>query len=197
MGTLVDICAKACRQSYQDDVPGFEVGDLRYTVQETDEMVLIAIRGTANIENAIRDLETIPEKTVEGHWAHGGFTNSTKKLLAAGILNHIAKDRRVVLTGHSLGGAIAVLLAEIIGCELITFGCPRVYTKWGTTPTLNHIRIIRDDDPVPMMPRILYKHDCEPVILCDGDRRLIEVQDHYIDGYIACLNQREGAQHAN
>lgn len=89
-----------------------------------------------------------------------------------------------------------MLLAERMGCEVVTFGCPRVYTKWGTTPVLNHIRIIRDEDPVPMIPRILFKHDCEPVVLYDSDDETIEVKDHFIDGYIKCLKSRKGEGNA-
>lgn len=194
--SVIDICAEACRQSYDDSVSGFDVDDLRYIVQNVNGIKLIAFRGTANADNVLTDIEVIPHTTPGGHNGHGGFVDAYKTILDSGIMLHM--EETTVFTGHSLGGAIAVLFAELTGHPVITFGCPKVYTKWGTAPVLNHIRVALDDDPVPMLPAVLYKHDCEPVTLFrtstdDG----IDIEDHFIDSYIKYLDNRKEFNHGN
>ena len=187
MDNIVRVCAEACRVAYDPCYPGYDVDDLRFTVGQSDGNTLIAFRGTADIGNVLEDLDIVPETTPDGHLGHGGFVGAYRKLLPE-VLSHISRDKSVVVTGHSLGGAIAVLFAELLGCEVVTFGCPRIYLKTGTTPILNHIRVVRDGDPVPMIPRLLYKHDCGPVVLYDGSTG-IEVKEHFIEGYIQSLER--------
>jgi hypothetical protein len=98
-----------------------------------------------------------------------------------------ARNPQVIATGHSLGGAIATLLAEHIICRLVTFGSPRVYFRLTPSPTLNHLRIVTDDDPVPGVPRILYSHRDEPWTLPDKDGSLLDVEDHSMGVYLARL----------
>ena len=64
------------------------------------------------------------------------------------------------LTGHSLGGAIAVLLAMKLRVEgqalgrAITFGQPKVTTEAGVARfrDLPLLRVVNHDDPVPLLP---------------------------------------------
>jgi hypothetical protein len=194
--SLIDICAEACRLSYDETVIGFDVEDLRYIVQNVNGIKLIAFRGTAEAGNVIRDIEILPEDTPAGHHGHGGFVGAFRTLLNSGVMLHM--EENTVFTGHSLGGAIAVLFAELTGHPVITFGCPKVYTKWGTSPTLNHVRITLDDDPVPMLPAVLYKHDCDPVTLFRTPTdEGIDISDHFIDSYIKYLDNRKESSHGN
>lgn len=66
-------------------------------------------------------------KEHEGTEAHGGFVLTTRKLLPS-IKEFVALygDRPVVLTGHSMGGAIATLASlSVDGCKVVTFGSPK------------------------------------------------------------------------
>jgi hypothetical protein len=190
MNTITDICAEACRQSYDDSVVGTDVEDLRFIVHSANGVNVIAFRGTVDIDNVLRDIEVLPETSPEGHHAHGGFMGAYKDIMNSDMLKYVEPD--TVFTGHSMGGAIAVLFAELTGHAVITFGCPMVYTKWGTSPVLNHIRIALDDDPVPMLPPMCYKHDCDPVtIFRTPDDKGIDIEDHLIDSYIKYLNNRK------
>ena len=189
---IVRLCAAACEESYDDAASGFiTVGDLRYGVRESAELVvaIVAIRGTANADNALSDISFWPRKSPTGSRCHGGFLRCFHELCDGGLVADTARYRpsRIIATGHSLGGAIATLLAEQIGCRLITFGSPRVYSRFGSLPEIDHTRIVCDDDPVPGLPRIFFRHTCEPIVLRDDDHRLIEVKDHYMANYRARL----------
>jgi hypothetical protein len=64
------------------------------------------------------------------------------------------------LTGHSLGGALAVLLAMRLSVDgqpparVITFGQPKVTTEAGVARfrELPLLRVVNHDDPVPNLP---------------------------------------------
>jgi triacylglycerol lipase len=92
------------------------------------------------------------------------------------------KDHNIRVTGHSLGGAIALILTNYIYKEgykverLVTFGQPKV-----TDDKTNHrykvanpdykkiTRVVRENDPVPMVPaRSKYGHVGPELILKEG-----------------------------
>jgi len=188
---MIEACAKLCLESYG---PGgqdwYDVDDLRYGVHWHRDSTIIVIRGTANAENWLRDARFWPKKSCGGHLAHGGFVDAFRKLCAGGMPT--VKSGNLVVTGHSLGGAVATLLAEHVGCKLITFGSPRVYWRFSWAPQLDHTRVVRDDDPVPCVPAIMYSHRCDPLTLSDGDGQLLQIEDHFMAGYIKALEVQNG-----
>ncbi|KAI1191178.1 Alpha/Beta hydrolase protein [Nemania serpens] len=116
--------------------------------------LIIAVRGSAstvdqivNLHGEPRDASTLFETIkVTPHskdqilkfQAHAGFLNSAKELLApvsAQIQKQLSKSHtfRIILTGHSAGGAVATLLHLVLRAKFtdvsfscITFGCPPV-----------------------------------------------------------------------
>jgi predicted lipase len=185
MDNLLVTCVEACQAAYDPTVPGIEVCDLRFTVTQLPDRTLVAFRGTADLQNWLLDMKAIPEITPTHHLGHGGFVTAYRDLLSE-VLSHIDRGKPVTVTGHSLGGAIAVLFAELLGCDVVTFGCPRVYFDNEEPPVLHHMRIVQKDDPVPCVPYFFYRHDCDPVVLFDSDT-VLEVKDHYITGYVALV----------
>lgn len=185
---MIATCAQLCEASYDDAAPGFTtVGDLRYGVFYTEHGTIIVIRGTANADNWLTDARAFPARSCGGFLAHKGFVAAYRELCSGGMPT--VKRQNVIATGHSLGGAVATLLAEHIGCQLVTFGSPRVYWRFGRAPKLDHVRVVRDDDPVPMVPKFLYSHRTEPMLLKDKDSHLIQVKDHCMSGYIKALKE--------
>ncbi len=74
---------------------------------------------------------------------------------------HNIAGKRVFCTGHSLGGALAVLMAHTIQSfcvqpvHVYTYGCPRLGEADFVEklhPSLVHYRLLHNNDPVPWMP---------------------------------------------
>ena len=181
---VVKECARLCELSYDSGAVDFvTAGDFRYGVFDTKFGRIVVIRGTANVDNWLTDLRVTPARTCGGYIGHKGFITAFRELCNSGIpLANID-----YATGHSMGGALATQLAERTKCKLITFGSPRVYWRFGRAPELNHIRVIRDDDPVPMVPKFMYSHRVAPLLLQDDDHHLIQIKDHSMKSYIKAL----------
>lgn len=179
----VEECAILCEQAYTGGKGWIDVGDLRFGVFND----ILCFRGSANAENWLRDVSVFPARSMKGYLAHAGFVNAMAKLWSD-VLKVVPDINKITVTGHSLGAAIAVLFAEAMNRPVVTFGCPRVYFLLSKPPKMQHERYICDDDPVPMVPRILFKHTCDPKqILTDIDNELINPKDHNISVYIKRL----------
>ena len=138
-------------------------------VDTTRDLTVLAFRGSKSVRNFIADanFELFPTDICDGCTANQGFWESwleARRGIVATLKDTAAKypNSKVVVTGHSLGGAIAELAtAEIIKAgtpaDLYTFGSPRV-----SGPTLASFvsnegsgsiyRVTHVDDPVPRLP---------------------------------------------
>jgi hypothetical protein len=129
-----------------------------------DRMILIAVRGTAEKWDAWRDgdAEQVPVEDGVGK-AHQGFHEgyvAVKAFLTEYIERFSTGDQRILVCGHSLGGAIALLVAEWIrrnydpNVILYTFGSPRAGDAEFVegAKSLVHHRIVNNNDPVPSVP---------------------------------------------
>lgn len=155
---------------------------------ETDDVrrrQWIVVRGTSNLANLKLDVDY--NKVVNSRLRiplHKGFADAA--LQVYGFVRPILKigyDTRV--TGHSLGGAVAVIVLMLLkedGVNLgqaITFGQPKVTNRDGarTYQSLPLLRIVNDRDPVPLLPPLdlfsildegPYQHVGPEVVLQDG-----------------------------
>lgn len=165
-----------------------EVGDLGFLTEQFEGVTIVAIRGTANIKNAGRDINVIPwYNSKAGFMSTWGFTRAFNKLFPH-IIKELPKDGKIVFTGHSLGGAIATHFGEYLKQDVISFGSPRVYFRSFFKSTINHLRYVRDDDPIPMIPRVMFMHKCEPIVLKDRDNEFIDIKDHFGVAYMRLLD---------
>lgn len=119
----------------------------------------ISVRGTANHENIKTDAEIVKiwNKKLGAHF-HEGFHESALAIYCS--LPPLRKDFQIRLSGHSLGGAIAVILMMMLkvdGFSLgqgISFGQPKVTNRKGVLKyrDLPLLRVTNFEDPVPMVP---------------------------------------------
>jgi triacylglycerol lipase len=137
-----------------------------YLLDRSGDAQVIAIRGTNNLGDAITDgtTERVPDETLSVE-VHGGFQLMARKILDD-LVGHGRLDpaRPVVLTGHSMGGAVAVLLGlyltdrpgapDIQG--IYTFGQPKVFGNDGirrfNQVSERIVRVVNCGDPVPIIP---------------------------------------------
>ncbi len=125
---------------------------------------------------------------------HGGFFKATKELWPW-ISNDLEKlnlpdPSQIFATGHSLGGAMAVIAGMIHSFKrIVTFGEPRVGNNLENTiePSCEHIRYVNGNDPVTkIVPELLYTHHGTPIKIHDIDGDDFRF-DHSIINYAIIL----------
>jgi triacylglycerol lipase len=122
----------------------------------------VAVQGTKCFKNILLDLEFSEKKDLQlGIRLHHGFDKAAAELhaelSAKGLLN---KDYTTYLTGHSLGGAVALITAMYLkkdGFEIgriVTFGQPKVTDREGAAKCadLPLLRVVNHHDEIPLLP---------------------------------------------
>jgi len=160
------------------------LSQVSYFLSRSKKVQTIAIRGTANLENAMLDLDLqLQPDTLLDIKLHQGF-GSGAKAVYEDIKPFLTQDQPIQLTGHSLGGAIAVILGMYLQNDgypveqIITFGQPKVTNVTGANKfhTLPLTRVVTPDDIVPLVPPIspmqikdldIFWHMGEEIILID------------------------------
>jgi hypothetical protein len=97
---------------------------------------------------------------------HSGFVESSDRLIPH-IHKFISdKSARVVLTGHSMGGAVVSLASlSVLNSKVVTFGMPRIVVSglgFGNED-ITHYRVTTD--PVPKLPPFLYTRPGKQILL--------------------------------
>lgn len=105
--------------------------------------------------------------------------------------------RDFALTGHSLGGAIALLVGamaiieeNIAPAEIVTFGAPRAgFDTYANVLRSVAVRQYRfGADPIPLVPTHPYVHAREPLSQIGSPIRSIDIfENHHIANYINAL----------
>lgn len=171
--------AKLCAQAYEPDgIPGSQkfgaMGPQAYVVDGKDSdhkvVVFVGTRDPAGwvlngLAYRIKDT-TVP--TLNGH-VHFGFLEAWKAV-RFDVLKAVGM-KKVILTGHSQGGAMATLAAPELGSgvrKVVTFGAPRVgdhefrdFYRKQVARTTRHVWQL---DPVALVPGYFsgYRHVCDP-----------------------------------
>jgi triacylglycerol lipase len=172
------------RLSHYNNIPEIQIAYFLLT-DDIAKTQIIAVRGTSNIENAIVDvsLQLMLDKHT-GVRLHSGFSQAARAIYRE-IQPQLKTDYVIRTTGHSLGGAVALILAMYMDVDnfelghIITFGQPKVTNIAGTNrfKHLSHIRVVTPDDLVPLVPPFdpldlnnldIYWHSGIEVILLPG-----------------------------
>jgi len=136
--------------------------DVNYFIATNDILKhqIIAIRGTDNVENAIVNvsLKLLPDKHAKIA-LHQGFAEAAEAIYKE-VLPKLHKNYKISTTGHSLGGAVAVILAMYLDMDqynvgpIVTFGQPKVTNVGGALAFehLNVSRVVNPHDLVPLVP---------------------------------------------
>ena len=183
--------------------------------------VIVAFRGSNNIQNWILNIGTTKStySLCSNCAVHTGFNSGYNAVAAAvrsAVQNLKAKYRntRLIVTGHSLGGALAILctadLKNFFGTVDLTytFGQPRVgndaFSSWYQSQHPNTYRLVDYADIVPHLPpssfgflhssnQIWYQRGMQSYTICEPespscansiDRTSYSTDDHSLDNYI-------------
>ena len=131
--------------------------------------LIIACRGTqpGEMNDIYADLEIFKADSVTGNKIHQGFKEEVDKIYSSviDIISRRGLAKKLWVCGHSLGGAMATILAQRIeylgGYDVdtvYTYGSPRAggpkFRAW-CDKNLNHQRFVNNNDVVPCVPTFL------------------------------------------
>jgi triacylglycerol lipase len=175
-------------------IPDIQIAFFLATNELTKTQV-ISIRGTSSIENAMVDiyLQLVDDQKT-GLRLHHGFSLAAKKVYAE-LKPLLKPGYKINTTGHSLGGAVALILAMYLDADqfdidqVITFGQPKVTNipGAGKIQHINVIRVVTPFDLVPLVPLFdpldinnldVYWHaGIEVILLADNQYAILEGLD--------------------
>jgi hypothetical protein len=169
----------------------------------------IWIRGTANLRNGLYDLQFLKHRNEKlGINLHAGFERMALAVYKD-ILPRLNRDYGLVIFGHSLGAAEAVILAMLLSTDgfhvthVYATGQPRVTDAEGVKKFdfLPITRIMNDGDPVPLLPpRDIpsaadpYAHLGKAVLLLDGPYYCLLGEDRSDDALASSFWQMLSAE---
>ena len=148
-----------------DRALGAKATDTQAFITHNDELILIAVRGTYElIADGLRDADAfqVPFEGTDSK-VHRGFYESAQ-IAYEFIVKYLEKfytGQKLLICGHSLGGAVALLLSEMLRrrtegytLQLYTYGAPRAGDAnfVAGAKDLVHHRIVNHNDPVPSVP---------------------------------------------
>lgn len=126
--------------------------------RDSDKIAVLAFRGTEmNYKDIKTDLNARFYKR-NGEKIHDGFLKAYRYVESAVEVSlEQLKDYKIYITGHSLGGALAIIAAKELSSDQLaacyTFGSPRVGNEeFGYSIKVPIYRIINDVDIVPRVP---------------------------------------------
>ncbi len=171
-----------CRDAAETDSQAFAA------FSAAEGLLVFGFRGTEGIRDALTDAEVAVcgfqgQRMTSPTLVHSGFVEAWRSLAtwASGVSErYAATARRIVVTGHSLGGALATLAAvdlwAAVPIEAFTYGSPRVglvnfVTAYGIAAPAT-TRVVHGRDVVPRVPGFPYDHVCDPLRLDDQGRAI-------------------------
>lgn len=147
-----------------NSVQFIEAGDTQCFVASSPFAIVVSFRGSESVSDWITNL-TLFSTTRSYGSIHSGFASAfdlVKLAVRAQLANSSLGTRKLLLTGHSLGGALATIAAAEFQNDfnisgIYTFGQPRVgKANFRTFVASNFgqrlFRIVNDDDVVARVP---------------------------------------------
>jgi triacylglycerol lipase len=154
------------------DVKFFDHDGSQSYVLSNDHDIVIVCRGTEPTE--FKDIEAdlkirLVMSSSKNGLVHNGFNESVNDLWpeVTGYLTSIYRDQKIWCTGHSLGAAMATIMADRLDSDptlpdveaLFTYGSPRVGNrKFVESILVTHYRWVNCADIVPRVPPVPYHH---------------------------------------
>lgn len=194
--------AELCQRSY--DELTYVINECELLLTHVDGVQIVTFRGTEAGSlfkdrgwiDVIRDMRITPWYDKDTGWAHAGFLKGGRK--AAGLLKKIlTPDVPVILTGHSLGGALALMCAVKLQAEgfyikeWVGFGSPKCqFTDKRYHFVKTNYR--HGADVVPLMARWTpYRHNFELRNINPEPGKKATWDDHDINFYVQYFKQHQ------
>tara|TARA_E500000178_G_C16991863_1_gene741195 strand:- start:1126 stop:1998 length:873 start_codon:yes stop_codon:yes gene_type:complete len=178
---------------------GTQVG---ITISHKKQRISIIFRGTNQIKDWLYDLMIWKTKLSEGIYVHSGFYKCLFEFNLFNILlnnlNNLMKEYpeyEIIVSGHSLGGALATLCGYLLTNNLnknitvISFASPRVGNKkfsedFNKKIRLRHYRFVNEKDIVTVIPYFYYYHVGNSIII--NKKSILSYEN--LDNFKDCSN---------
>ena len=160
--------------------------------RKCDGHTILAVEGTNETTDWVTNLKFL----IKRDDCHRGFKNNANRTLAELVVAYegLNPERKLVIAGHSLGGATATCIADLLwesgnrNVALVTAGSPRSGGRRlkRRIKDLEHYRFVHGDDIVPKTPPWLagFVHTHPVIKLKDEhDTRFDGVADHNMGDY--------------
>lgn len=149
----------------------------------------LTFRGTDSARDVVEDLrvEAVPllaedDAETRGVRVHAGVLaqfRSVEPAITRLVSSFAPPCTDLVVAGHSLGAALATLAgphyarSERLRATCHTFGSPRcgneAFTRYFARHVADHVRVINERDPVPMLPlRPVWRHAAATCLVLNG-----------------------------
>lgn len=187
--------AQACIDSYTQET-GI-CGNLEFLINDTGSEIVIAVRGSESpfgTENGwidwITNIRFVPWYNRYAGWCHAGWIKAADEL-AAVLLQNLGHQvyKPIVVTGHSLGGAVGAMTALLLKNryyydvqEVVTFAAPKPFVFVRPNYPFAVTCYESKADIVPRVPHLYRSISDDPVFV---DRRIAD--GHKMSGYLATL----------
>ncbi len=213
--TLLELSAEAYHdhQVPRDNVRLVTVDDksigVTYFMRFTDSLMIIVFRGSDDGKDVLTNLNFCKQVPPYNNYSskirvHSGFLNVYKnENVRDNILQNITPEiKKIQITGHSLGAALAILCAvdiqynfPDIDCEAIVYGCPRVGNKAFATSynrrVFKTLRVKNGGDIITMLPPAMFGYSHVGANIKIGRRVPVSAADHHVYGYYSAFWQSE------
>ena len=197
----------AHRLALGDSIRTFECEAFHGFVAAQRNAAIVAFRGTESIGNALTDAETaLIRQLIFPGLVHFGFSCAAEVVYPTVrmLLSNLDRNLPIWVTGHSLGGAMASLVAHRLALDrfpvraVYTYGSPRPGDRqFQAAYRLPNYRFVNDNDLVPHLPfRWCYRHVGELKLLT-RDGQLLEGESDWKDKKRALVKHAKHVQRAH
>lgn len=138
-------------------------------IHKFKDEIYISIRGTDELSDWFNNLRRWKTKFLKDDKVHSGFLKHLN-IVYYDIIKEIENYKKITIIGHSLGGAVSILLGSkicflnsSIECSVVTYGAPRVGDKkfkllCNSLSNLKCYRVYNNYDIVTKVPYLGFNH---------------------------------------
>jgi len=138
-------------------------------IHKLKDEIYISIRGTDDLSDWFNNLRRWKHRFLPGTKVHSGFLEHLN-MVYDDIFKEIIEYKKITIIGHSLGGAVSVLLGSKISyfdssieCNVVTYGSPRVGDNkfkllCNSLPNFKCYRVYNNYDLITKVPYFGFHH---------------------------------------
>lgn len=199
------LCAELCLMSYNNETSNYKhkgihiciknkVSELKYKsiqfhIYQSKQTQILVIRGTdtrygyaETLSDLLVSFRFIPTLISEGLYCHHGYSYVGQRIVEQLRKNNlIDKNKKLIITGHSLGGAIAKFISVHMeqDIDLYTFGAPQVAQQnyYSYRYQVDEHHYMNKHDWLCSFPSHLY-NDYRTIYVMDGENINHDVIKH-------------------